>query len=88
MKDLTFSYKSGISASKPIWVTKYKDDELWTAGEFTNQSRKDTGLGIWAMRNDDMKNKYLVLWHSFGLTHIPRPEGNWGNLLYSCITLT
>jgi len=46
MKEDTFSYEHGVFASRPIWVTKYRDDELWAAGEFTNQSRKDTGLGV------------------------------------------
>ncbi|KIX04735.1 uncharacterized protein Z518_05605 [Rhinocladiella mackenziei CBS 650.93] len=45
----TFNYKRGVFASKPIWVTKYGDEELWAAGEFTNQSREDTGLAIWAI---------------------------------------
>jgi primary-amine oxidase len=88
MEDLTFSYKRGIFASKPIWVTEYRDDEPWAAGEFTNQNQKDTELGVWAMRNDNVENEDLVLWNSVGLTYIPRPEGNWGNLSYSCITLT
>lgn len=74
MKNHTFNYKRGVFASKPIWVTKYRDDELWAAGEFTNQSREDTGLGIWAQRADDVENEDVVLWHSFGITHMPRPE--------------
>jgi primary-amine oxidase len=36
MKNNTFSYKRGVFASKPIWVTKYGDGELYAAGEFTN----------------------------------------------------
>ena len=75
MKENTFSYKRGIFASRPIWVTKYRDDELWAAGEFTNQSRKDSGLGIWAKRDDALENEDIVMWHTFALSHIPRPEG-------------
>ena len=71
----TFNYKRGIFASKPIWVTKYQDDELWAAGEFTNQSREDTGLAVWANREENLENEDVVLWHSFGLTHVTRPEG-------------
>jgi primary-amine oxidase len=26
-----------------VWVTGYRDGELWAAGEFTNQSRKESG---------------------------------------------
>lgn len=71
----TFNYKRGIFASRPIWVTKYQDEELWAAGEFTNQSREDTGLAVWADRNENIEHEDVVLWHTFGTTHVPRPEG-------------
>lgn len=71
----TFNYKRGIFASKPIWVTRYRDEELWAAGEFTNQSREDTGLAVWANRDEEVENDDVVLWHSFGITHVTRPEG-------------
>lgn len=71
----TFNYRRGIFTSKPIWVTKYNDDELWASGEFTNQSREDTGLAIWAKRDENVKNEDVVLWHAFGVTHVTRPEG-------------
>ncbi|KAH8427029.1 cytochrome c oxidase subunit 1 [Aspergillus melleus] len=70
----TFNYKRGLFSSKPIWVTSYKEGELWAAGEFTNQSREDTGLGVWAQRNENVENEDLVLWHTFGVTHVTRPE--------------
>ncbi|KAF7548705.1 hypothetical protein G7Z17_g6883 [Cylindrodendrum hubeiense] len=70
----TFNYKRGIFTSKPIWVTKYRDDELWASGEFTNQSRDDTGIAIWSERDEPVENEDVVLWHSFGLTHVTRPE--------------
>lgn len=75
MTPRTFSQKRGLFATKPIWVTKYRDNELWAAGEFTNQSKADKGLGIWSKRDENVENEDVVLWHSFGLTHIPRPEG-------------
>lgn len=71
----TFNFRRGIFTSKAIWVTKYQDDELWASGEFTNQSREDTGLAIWANREENVKNEDVVLWHSFGVTHVTRPEG-------------
>lgn len=71
----TFNHRRGIFASKPIWVTKYRDDEFWAAGEFTNQSREDTGLAEYAARAENVEAEDVVLWHSFGLTHVTRPEG-------------
>ncbi|KAH6989510.1 copper amine oxidase [Ilyonectria sp. MPI-CAGE-AT-0026] len=70
----TFNFRRGVFTSKPIWVTKYRDDELWASGEFTNQSRDDTGIALWAERDEPVKNEDVVLWHSFGLTHVTRPE--------------
>ncbi|EXJ78186.1 hypothetical protein A1O3_09347 [Capronia epimyces CBS 606.96] len=70
----TFNYKRGIFTSKPVWVTKYRDDELWAAGEFTNQSREDTGLAVWSARDEGIENQDVVLWHTFGVTHVTRPE--------------
>ncbi|KAJ5750474.1 copper amine oxidase [Penicillium manginii] len=70
----TFNLKRGIFTTKPIWVTKYRDHELWASGEFTNQSREDTGLAKWAARDENIKNEDVVLWHSFGVTHITRTE--------------
>lgn len=75
MRPSSFNYKRGVFASKPIWVTKYQDDELYAAGEFTNQSREDTGLAIWSARDENVEDEDVVLWHTFGLTHVTRPEG-------------
>ncbi|KAL1603884.1 cytochrome c oxidase subunit 1 [Paraconiothyrium brasiliense] len=75
MSPSTFNYKRGVFASRPIWVTKYRDDELYAAGEFTNQSREDTGLAIWSEREEDLENEDVILWHTFGVTHVTRPEG-------------
>ena len=72
----TFNYRRGIFSSRPIWVTKYNDGELWAAGEFTNQSRDDFGMAVWANRKESVENEDVVLWHTFGVTHITRPEGN------------
>jgi primary-amine oxidase len=79
----TFNYKRGIFAGQPIWVTKYRDDELYAAGEFTNQSREDTGLAIYSARKENVENEDVVLWHSFGLTHVTRPEGKEKKNLHS-----
>ncbi|EGE82555.1 primary-amine oxidase [Blastomyces dermatitidis ATCC 18188] len=74
MSPRSFNRKRAQFATKPIWVTKYQDGELYAAGEFTNQSKKSSGVEEWTRRNDDTENTDVVLWHSFGLTHNPRPE--------------
>ncbi|KAL1873119.1 hypothetical protein VTK73DRAFT_1080 [Phialemonium thermophilum] len=70
----SFARKRAAFAEHAVWVTRYQDDELYAAGEFTNQSTHDTGLGVWGSRGDSTRNTDIVLWHTFGLTHNPRPE--------------
>lgn len=62
-------------ATHAFWVTKYKDQEFYPGGPFTNQSSDEIGGVMDAVRrNDDVRNTDVVLWHSFGLTHHPRVE--------------
>ncbi len=70
----SFGQKRAMFGTKPIWVTKYRDDELFAAGEFTNQSKNSEGVETWAARNENVEDEDLVLWHTFGLTHNPRIE--------------
>lgn len=69
----SFGSKRARFATRPVWVTKYQDDELFAAGEFTNQSKKSEGVDVWAARNDAVENEDLVLWHSM-LFHLTSPE--------------
>ncbi|KAF2181616.1 copper amine oxidase-like protein [Zopfia rhizophila CBS 207.26] len=58
-----------------VWVTKYRDNELYAAGRFTLQSQLEIdGVAEMAKRNDDVTNEDVVLWSVFGLTHNPRVE--------------
>ncbi|KAI6912955.1 putative copper amine oxidase [Hortaea werneckii] len=62
-------------AEHHIWVTKYRDGDLWAAGRWTNQSLEEIdGLADYAGRADGVRNEDLVLWHTFGMTHNPRVE--------------
>jgi primary-amine oxidase len=62
-------------ATKPFWVTGYRDGELYAAGRWTNQSRSASGgVDDMVKRKDATENEDVVLWHTFGLTHNPRPE--------------
>ncbi|KAL4935145.1 hypothetical protein BDV06DRAFT_207584 [Aspergillus oleicola] len=70
----SFGTKRAVFATKPIWVTRYRDDELFAGGEFTNQSKRSEGVETWVARGEGVENEDLVLWHTFGLTHNPRIE--------------
>ena len=56
-------------AQHHVWVTKYKDGELWAGGEFTNQSQKEVdGVADAVARNENVENDDVVVWNVFGLT--------------------
>ncbi|MEU3855164.1 primary-amine oxidase [Streptomyces sp. NPDC029554] len=61
-------------ATKNIWVTPYAPNELRSAGEHPNASRRGAGLPEWTTQNRPVDNTDVVLWHTVGVTHIPRSE--------------
>jgi len=62
-------------AKHHVWVTKYKDDELYAGGRFTLQSRKEVGgVADAVARGERVENADVVVWSVFGLTHNPRVE--------------
>ncbi|KAI1077456.1 copper amine oxidase [Whalleya microplaca] len=74
-------------AKHHLWFTGYRDGELWAAGEFTNQSKKEEGgvrdmvaRGDWFVEaasgeaSEKGQKSSPVVWNVFGLTHNPRVE--------------
>ncbi|WP_431906173.1 primary-amine oxidase [Amycolatopsis thermoflava] len=61
-------------ATKHLWVTRYSDDERYPAGDLVNQNPGGAGLPAWTAADRDIDGEDIVLWHTFGLTHFPRPE--------------
>jgi primary-amine oxidase len=57
-----------------LWVTRYADDERSAAGPFPNQSRGGEGLPAWTAADRDLRDADVVLWHTFGTSHVVRPE--------------
>jgi primary-amine oxidase len=68
------SGKRGRFIQHQLWVTPYDANERYPAGEFVNQSTGDDGLPAWTAKNRPIENTDVVLWHSFGVHHLPRPE--------------
>lgn len=64
MHPRSFNRKRAQFATRPIWVTKYHEDELYAAGEFTNQSKTSSGVEEWVARDENVENTDVVLWHS------------------------
>lgn len=64
-------------AQHHVWVTKYKDGELYAGGRYTLQSRKEIdGVGDAVARGETLgkDGEDVVVWNCFGLTHNPRVE--------------
>jgi primary-amine oxidase len=62
-----------------LWATPYAPDERRAAGEFPNQHAGGDGLPAWtaadrSLTGPDGAGADVVLWYSFGVTHVPRPE--------------
>jgi primary-amine oxidase len=62
-------------AQHHLWVSKYRDGDLWAGGKFTTNSYEETdGLSSYVARAENVRNDDLVVWVTMGLTHIPRVE--------------
>ena len=59
---------------KQLWVTRYKADELYPEGKYSNRSDRDTGLGQFSSDNENIVNTDNVVWLTTGTTHIARAE--------------
>jgi primary-amine oxidase len=57
-----------------LWVTPYAPDERRAAGDYPNQHVGGDGLPDWTAADRPLVGTDLVAWHTFGVTHGPRPE--------------
>lgn len=70
----SFHHKRAEFADHNIYVTRYRDDELFAGGKYTNQSRGGAGVRAWAKRKDNIVDDDIVVWVQFGLQHVTRIE--------------
>ncbi|WP_448616505.1 primary-amine oxidase [Modestobacter sp. URMC 112] len=61
-------------ATRNVWVTPYQPDEMRAAGDFPNMDRSGAGLPEWTKADRPVEDTDVVLWHSLGVTHVPRAE--------------
>jgi primary-amine oxidase len=57
-----------------LWVTPFAEEERFPAGPYVNQSTGDSGIDVWTERDRNVENIDVVVWHTFGHHHLPRPE--------------
>jgi primary-amine oxidase len=66
--------KRAAFAAHNLWVTPFAEDERHAAGDYPNQHCGGDGLPAWTAGDRPVVDTDIVVWHSFGVTHIPRPE--------------
>ena len=72
--DTSSIHRRATFATKNLWVTRYDPEERYAAGDFVNQHPGGAGLPAYAAQDRDIDGQDIVIWHTFGLTHFPRPE--------------
>jgi primary-amine oxidase len=65
--------RAGFAANH-LWVTRYDPDQRWPAGDYANQNPGGAGLPAFVAGDRDIDGADIVVWHTFGPTHVPRPE--------------
>jgi primary-amine oxidase len=65
--------RAGFAANH-LWVTRYDPAQRYPAGDFVNQHPGGAGLPAYVAADRDIDGADIVLWHTFGPTHFPRPE--------------
>lgn len=61
-------------ATKHLWVTKHEPRERHAAGAYPNQHPGGDGLPRWTEADRPIEDEDVVVWHTFGSTHVGRPE--------------
>ncbi|KAI7861384.1 copper amine oxidase [Spinellus fusiger] len=73
LDDSVVAQRAGFS-KKTLWVTPYDEDQMFAGGFYCNQSDGNDGVEKWAKEGQSIRNRDIVVWFTFGITHIPRVE--------------
>lgn len=65
--------RAAFSAHK-LWVTAFRPEEYWAAGDYPNQGKGGEGLPRFVADRQNVENEDLVLWYTIGFRHVTRPE--------------
>ena len=60
--------------SKHLWVTPYRPDENFPAGDYPNQHEGGDGLPKWTAADRSIVDTDIVVWYTLGSNHIARVE--------------
>ncbi|MDU6834409.1 MAG: tyramine oxidase, partial [Bradyrhizobium sp.] len=70
----SFVRSRGGFATKHVWVTAFDPAEKYASGDYPNVHAGGDGLPRYAAQNRPIENTDIVVWHSFGHTHVCKPE--------------
>src|SRR5207302_8522716 len=65
--------RTGI-ATYHLCVDRIGAAQRSSAGDFVNQNPGGAGLPAFVAGDRDIDGEDIVVWHTFGPTHVPRPE--------------
>ncbi|MBI3471519.1 MAG: hypothetical protein HY013_09195 [Candidatus Solibacter usitatus] len=57
-----------------LWVTPYRAEERYAAGQYPSMSEPGQGLPAWTRGNRSIRDTDIVLWHTIGMHHVVRGE--------------
>jgi primary-amine oxidase len=57
-----------------LWVTPYRAEEKYAAGDYPTLSTPGQGLPAWTSTNRGIEQTDIVLWHTIGMHHLVRAE--------------
>jgi primary-amine oxidase len=57
-----------------LWVTPYRYDERYAAGDYPTLSTAGQGLPAWTKENRSIQQTDVVLWYTIGMHHMVRAE--------------
>jgi primary-amine oxidase len=71
--DAAVMRRAGFAAHQ-LWVTPYRAEERYPAGDYPNQHPGGDGLPRWTAADRPVENTEVVVWYVFSHMHVPRPE--------------
>ena len=57
-----------------LWVTLFDPRQMYASGEWVNLMREREGVEMWSADDRPIVDKDVVLWYTFSVLHLPRPE--------------
>jgi primary-amine oxidase len=61
-------------AQHQLWLSRYREGELYAAGDYPNQGPTGDGLQEFIAAKENIDGQDLVAWYTLGLTHLPSVE--------------